>query len=189
MASSRRYFKFNLLPGRPKEYVKLEEQRDNTTLYGFLMVAFASLIYLVVILVQLLLVQPQLDTATQNLAARQLVKQSYADVQALNGELFIKTKTLKPVLQQNLDTAEIFRVTEAIKGGRSDLIIEDYNREKTGTFVFTVVSPNISDVPSILATTQKITGISDVFIRNISVDSGNQLAHTTLALNITGSKV
>ncbi|MCA9379151.1 hypothetical protein KC640_01870 [Candidatus Dojkabacteria bacterium] len=184
MASDRSIFKFNLLPGKSADDVKMEVKRDNSTFYAVLLVVSASVMYLAIVLIQALLLTPRLRSLTTQLAERQQVEASYGEVQSAYGELFIKTKTLKPVLAKNIDTSEIFRVADGIKGGRADIVIESYSRERTGEFVFLILSPEFVDASELIKNASELTGVSDVEVRTVAVNENTGLVRTTLALNI-----
>lgn len=184
MASDRSIFKFNLLQGKSEEDIKIAVKRDSSTFYAVLLVAFASVMYLAVVLFQALVISPRARSLTAQLAERQGVERSFQEVRSTYGELFIKTKTLKPVLAKNIDTTEIFRVADGIKGGRTDIVIESYSRERSGEFVFLILSPQFVDASQLIKNAESLTGVNNVLIRTVAVNEKTGLVRTTLALNI-----
>lgn len=189
MASDRTIFKFNILQTKSVQLKMIEYERDNSTLYALLLVLFASFVYLGIVVVQSWVVEPRRLSALDALGQRQSVAETFAEIRSLNGELFIKTRTLRPVLDKNLDTKEIFRVAEAITAANNNLIIESYVREKEGNFVFTLVSASIVEVPKIVSTTQGIEGVENVFVRSINVSEDTRLTRTALALEINAISI
>lgn len=187
MSSDRSIFKFNILPAKTAQEVAIEAERDNSTMYALLLMLVASLIYLGIIITQTVLIDTRRADAMDVLEQRQRTQAGYDSIRSLYGELFIKTRTLRPVLDKNIDTKEIFRVADEIKAARPSINIESYNREKTGEFVFIVLSPEVTDLPEILRKTEEITGVSDVFLRGAAINSDNGLTRSTIVLNIDAS--
>ncbi len=177
-------FRFNLLPPKPKEEVALEVEREDSITYAFVLIFIAAIIYLGLVLVGTLLTGPRLQAAQSAIDSRTAQVKSYAPIQALHGELYVKTQTLKPVLDLDIDSSEIFRVADALVAGSTALQVSNYGREKTGVFVFQVVSPTFADVVALADKASKIDGVSDVFIRGIVLNSSRTSVTTTIALNI-----
>ncbi len=182
--SARPYFRFNLLPPLSAGDAVLQEEKDSSTVSAFLLVLFASIIYLAITLGQAILITPRQQEMEQLLVQSERAVESYQEVRQLNGELFIKTKTLQPVLEKNIDTAEIFRVAEEIKQSGNGLLIETYSRERNGLFVFSVIAPAVSEIPQLLMSTIEIAGVDDVLVRSIVMDRRTGLVRVVLALNI-----
>ncbi len=183
MADKYNPFTFNLMPPVPKEEIELIEERDDSVLYSFLLIFFVAIVYLAVVLVQGLLISPRVINAQQAIIDREELIDSYQFAQTLNGELFAKTKSLKPVLDLQIDSSEIFRVGAALEV-IPDFAIESYGREKTGSFVFKMVSPDFAEVESLLMEASEIEGISNIFVRSSVLDESNSVVRTTLVLDI-----
>lgn len=187
MSSDRTLFQFNILPAKTAREVAIEAERDNSTMYALLLMLFASFIYLIIIIAQAIFIDTRRAEALATLEQRQQIQASFNQVRSLHGELFIKTRTLRPVLDKNIDTKEIFRVADEIKTSRPSLNIESYSRERTGEFVFIILSPSTTDVPEIIRVTENISGVSDVFLRSAVVNTANGLTRSTIVLNIEAS--
>ncbi|MBL8014844.1 MAG: hypothetical protein JNK26_01490 [Candidatus Doudnabacteria bacterium] len=187
MASDRSIFKFNILQTKSVRQRQIEYERDNSTLYALLLVLFASFVYLAIVITQGTIIEPRRLEALELLGQREDIAQTYADIRSLNGELFIKTRTLRPVLDKNIDAKEIFRVADAIIATKPGLIIESYVREQEGDFVFVVVSSTVTDVPEIIRDTIEIDGVSDVMVRNVFISEETNLVRTTIALTISAT--
>lgn len=184
MASDRTLFKFNLLPAKSTEEVAMELDRDNSLLYALVLLVFASFVYLVTIMLQGFVINPRRAEAQQELTNREVVRNSYYGIRATYGELYIKSRTLKPLLEKNIDTKEIFRVADDIQGALPNLVIESYSRERSGTFVFTVISISLDDVEGLLRKAQDISGVSNVLMRSSVMAEDKSLVRTTIALDI-----
>lgn len=180
-------FKFNLLV-QPKEELEAIEERDDSMLYAILLVFFASIVYLGLILLQNFLINPRVASLTTAIDQQKQAIASYASVQSAHGELFIKSKSLTSVLNRNIDPAEIFRVTGEMVKSNPSLAIESYSREKSGAFVFGVVSRSFSEVVDLIKNTEAITGVSDVFVRSSILSADTKTVKTIIALNIDAIK-
>jgi len=184
MATRDAAFKFNLLPPKSKEVVELELEREDSITYALVLIFIAALIYFGLVLLNSLLIDPRLQTAQTGLDERVTQRASFASTLALHGELYVKTQTLRPVLELDLNPAEIFRVADALVAGDPNLQIESYSREKGGTFVFQILAPTYADVVEIAQTASQIPGVSGVFVRGAVLNSSRTNVRTTIALNI-----
>jgi hypothetical protein len=109
-------------------------------------------------------------------------------VKAAHGELFIKSKSLTPVLSKNIDPSEIFRVTQEMINSNPSLALESYAREKSGAFVFGVISRSFTEVADLVKNAKAISGVSDVFVRSASLTSDGRLVKCVIALKIDAIK-
>jgi hypothetical protein len=184
MATRDGAFKFNLLPPKPKEVVELELEREDSITYALVLIFIATIIYFGLVILSSLLIEPRLRAAQTGLDERVTQRSSFANVLGLHGELYIKTQTLKPVLQLDLNPTEIFRVSDALVAADPTLQIESYSREKGGIFVFQILAPAFMDVTKIAQAASEIEGVSDVFIRGAVLNSTRTNVRTTIALNI-----
>jgi hypothetical protein len=162
---ARTQFQFSLLPPKSGAVVELETERDNSVAYGALLIFVSVLIYFLLTLVQAYVVAPRLAENESALATIQSQKSTFQSVQTLNGELFIKTKTLKPVLEKQVDSTEIFRVTTAITAANPNLVVTSYNRETSGEFVFQIAAASFNEVGELLEIAKGIEGVSSASIK------------------------
>ena len=177
-------FRFNLLPPKPKEEVELEVEREDSITYAFILIFVASIIYLGLVVLGSFVTEPRLKTALAAIDTRNQQISTYATAQSLHGELYVKTQTLKPLLDLDLIPSEIFRVANELVANDPTLQIQSYSREKTGAFVFQIVAPKFSDVTKIANKAAVIDGVSSVFIRAAVLNSARTSVTTTIALNI-----
>ncbi len=180
-------FKFNLIT-KPKEELEMVADRDSSTMYAVLLVFFGSLVYLALILLQNFVISPREQSLTAAITNKEQTIASYNIVKSNHGELFIKSKSLTPVLSKNIDPSEIFRVTSEMVKSNPSLAIESYSREKSGAFVFSVISRSFTEVTDLLKNTQAISGVSNVFVRSATATSSATLVRTVIALNIDAIK-
>lgn len=146
MAKRRGLFNFNLLPPKSEQQIVIETERDDSAVYSMLLVFSAAMIYFILFMVNGFAIQPRLDQNNLAIAERETAISSYSRVKATNGELFIKGESLKLVLTKKVDAARIFSVGDAIVEGVAGSYVVEYGRERTGSFVYTILAPNFSDI-------------------------------------------
>lgn len=181
MARSR-LFRFNLLPPKSVSEIKQQVRRDDTALYSILLVFFAALIFGVLAGVNILIIQPRLDSSTLQMDSRLQRIETLKAIRALNGELVVKTQLLKSVLEQRIDPSEIFRVADALVQGQAYEVAE-YGRDKDGKFVFTLILSNFNQVPGLIKQAKEIKDTSNVFVTQSQLNENDQV-RVTLSLNI-----
>lgn len=166
------YFKFNLIPPLSKEELKVLENRDNTLLYSFVLIFSGVLIFFAANLIESFIVQPQLNAANSDLNAANTEISSFNRIKAINGELFLKTKSLEPILLSDIRISDLLRaVDDLLPDNKYDIL--SYERENLNTFVINVVSDNFSDAVDLLDLMESNLEFENVKLRNL-VRSGNR---------------
>ncbi len=187
MAQNERFsgpFKFNLLPPKSDKEIEIEIERDDSVLYSMVLVFVAGLAFFLLTMANILLITPRVQEFESAVSSREAQVEQFSSIKSLHGELFIKTETLKPVLEKKIDTNEIFRVAEAITAIRSDVSVEGYGRERTGLFLFEVRSTGLLPLPDLVEGIEQIEGVSQVFFRSTRVDDDPTQFTTVIALSI-----
>ena len=181
-------FKFNLLPKKSKEEIELIEERDNSLFYAVAIVLFATFIWLATTLFNTLIVQPRLNENQLALNSVQNQEQSYSIIKAKQGELVYKAARLKPLLERKIDTDSIFDVSAQLTEGIESAAIAGYGRERSGKFVFRVVTRRYEDVTSMMRNAEASLqeSVTDLELRESTYDRDNDIVLTTIALNING---
>lgn len=185
MGNQDKLFKFNLLPPKSAQEVALEEEGADSSVYAFVLVFVASLIYLILVVVQAFLIDPRITTANQALNRARTELNSYSSVRLAHGELHIKSKALAEVLALSVAPDDIFKIADQIAGNSSDVTIEAYGREQaSGLFLFQLAVSDITKLPTVIQKTKQIDGVSDVLVRTASVSSQDQKVRVNLTLSI-----
>lgn len=183
MSTQDKLFKFNLLPPKSAQEVALEEEGGDSSVYAFVLVFVASLIYLILVLVQAFLIDPRTTAANQALNRARTELNSYSNVRLAHGELHIKSKALAEVLALSVAPDDIFKIADQIAS--SDVTIEAYGREQTsGLFQFQLVVNDITKLPTVIQKTKQIAGVSDVLVRTASVSPQDLKVRVNLTLSI-----
>lgn len=188
-AKNSKIFKFNLIPPKSKEEIKELVERDNTVLYSFLLIFFAAFVFFVLNLLDIILVQPSLQTTKTNIAGLNNQISSYSAIKATNGELFIKSQALDPLLEKDIKLTDLIAIADNIDSTFAGSVnVVNYKREVNGEFFLTL---NISDftkvaeIFNLLSNTQNVKGI---FIRRVGVDAADS-AIMSLAISFQINKL
>lgn len=161
-------FKFNLISKRSKEEITILQERDNTTIYSFILIFAGVLIYFVLTLFQFSFVDSKLQSIEDDISATKNEITNYNEVQSLNGELFLKSNLLTPVLEKDIKVNDFLEVTAEIIGS-SEII--SYSRESNGEFVVNTAIDNYEQALEIIGNAKVTEGITDIKVRDISFDS------------------
>lgn len=167
----RRYFKFDLLPRKSEDEIQDLEVRDNTLLYSFLLIFFSAVIFFILTLVKVALIDPALAVSKNNVANADKQIQNFAPVQKVNGELYVKSTSLEPLLGQDVKTTKFLDFAEKFKTafvGRVD--IRTYLRESDGLFSMDLGTISTDEVQLIVEYLEEQEGVEDIFIKNIEWD-------------------
>lgn len=177
-------FKFNLLPPKSEQEVVLELERDDSLLYSMVLVFVAGLTFFGLTMVNLVLINPRVNQFEQAIASRDSQISTFASVRSRNGELYVKTRTLEPVLERRINTTEIFRVADAIAASSAGVAIEAYGRERSGEFIFDISTASFAEMSSLVDSIKSISGVSQVFVRTTtSTLEGRYLSSVSLFID------
>jgi hypothetical protein len=179
MARRAQIFKFNLLPAKSEAEIVIEAERDDSLIYAVLLVFFSLFAFVALSLANSFLILPRVGSMEEQLKNIQTEINTYQGVRAANGELFVKTETLAHILKRDLAAEEIFRVAREISSVDSNIGVIKYSREQSGVFVFDFLASDLSIVTKILSKAREVNGVSDVFIRDITVVGGNRVLIST----------
>jgi hypothetical protein len=179
-------FKFNLLPRKSEVEIKLIEERDNSIFYATAIVLFASVVWVVSSLVLNEVVRPRI-VATQT-ALKTINDQiaSFTPIRAKHGEIVLKARQLKPLLDKQINTELIFSVAESLSSNAGNTGIVSYQREGTGRIVFKIITADYDAIAQILANARTLSTISNLELRSSIRSSDTNLVTNTIALSING---
>jgi hypothetical protein len=158
-------FKFNLIPPKSEEEIKVLEERDNSIFYSFLLIFFITLIYFLMVWVDVYIVVPRINKLEKTIAKQNEQIKTYDVVRELKGELFVKTQILEPLLELDIETIKLLQNSDLIVNDVNNAKIITYVREPDGTFVITVLVDSYKDVIAILDNAKNIEEIENVFLR------------------------
>lgn len=176
-------FKFNLVPPKSKEEIVQIEERDNSIFYSLILIFFAVFIFFVLSIVQSVFVKPRITKLRNDLAKQDTQIASFDSVRATNGELFVKAQALGPILETDFEAINFLNTTAQIVSTDPTSKIITYGRENDGQFALTLVTSNYDTAARIIEEGNKVEGITDLFLRQVSID--NNQARLTIAFNIT----
>ncbi len=180
-------FKFNLLPGRSKEEVQKEEVRDVNSIYIALFPLIATFLWIVAVVVNATLIQGYIDGWNTTIDAQNKQITGFASEQKQNGELFEKTKTLKPVITKHIVPDEFFKLVETrILSTSPDTIIKTYGRQETGEFSVIADAKNYQEVAKIVYDFTSDENFSDVKFQNVALDQASGLVTFNLKFIFIG---
>ena len=182
---TKKLFKFNLVPPKSKEEVQVLEDRDNSILYSSILIFAAMFIFFVLTMVQTVLVDPRLAASQLAITNKDKEITAYDTIKKVNGELFIKSKSLEPILEKDIKITQLLDISQQIKANVVSSEIISYSREPSGQFVITFSVGSMDQASLLIKNAKSITSLKDVFLRNVAKDSVNaNKARATIAFNI-----
>lgn len=177
-------FNFNLLSPKTVQQIIIENERDDSALYSMLLVFSAAMIYFVLFMINGFVIESRLNQNNLAIGERETVITSFSRVKANNGELFIKSESLKLVLTKKIDPTKIFDVGDQIVAGVSGSSVVEYGRERTGSFLYTILTPNFTDAELFGANILESPEITDYYIRDSQLLEDVNLVKITIRISI-----
>lgn len=179
-----RLFKFNLIPPKTKDEINVLVDRDNTILYAFLLIFFGMLAYAILTLFQAIIVNPKVITTTSNIDTQSTQIGSFNPIKRLNGELFIKSKALEPILLKDIKISQLLSLTSVIIQQVPSSSVVAYARENTGEFVLTFNINSFEQSQSLLQSIKAQTQVNNVFLRSILKDQNLGTYQAIISFNL-----
>ncbi len=184
-----RLFKFNLIPPKSKEEIEQLEERDNTVLYSFLLIFFGAFVFFVLNLLNIVLVQPSLQTTKNNIANINAQISSYNTVKTKNGELYIKSKALDPLLEKDIKLTDLIAIADNIDTTFGENVnVVSYKREITGEFFLTLNIADFTKVSEVVSLLSSTDNVEHIFVRRVGLESINS-SKTTMAVSFEINKL
>jgi len=178
-------FKFNLIPPKTKEEINVLVERDNSTLYAFLLVFFGMLVLSLLTLFQAIIVTPRVVTTNAGLSNQDNQLTSYNSIKKLNGELFVKSKALQPILDKDIKITQLLNISNVIIQQIPSAHIISYARENTGEFVLTFVLNSFEQSQTLFQSVKSQTQVNNVFLRSVVKDPNLGTFQAIISFNLT----
>src|SRR5690606_28329185 len=170
---NKRYFKSDLLPPKSKEEVELLVEIDNTLIYSFLLIFFGMFVYFILTMIQVILVDPAIATVEANLKTVDDQINSFNGIRETFGELYIKARSLEPILDRDVKVTKVLELEEKIRIEFPNLIdVVDYARRSDGAFTISFLINSASRVDDIMAYLEEQPDVSDIFLDKITWAEG-----------------
>jgi len=176
---------FNLLPPKSKAEIASIEERLNSVLYATFLIFFAVIIFAVFSIGKVLLVDTRkayLEDAITKIDARIF---SYNGIKQINGEVFVKSSALGPIVEQDIKLTKLIDVANKLVEGSTGTIITKYSRQLDGVFELTLIMNDYSDINKISQNASTIETLEDFIIRNMSKQSKLATVNCTISFKLT----
>ena len=184
MANKVEFFEFNLLQDKSRKELQQEEKRDESIFYTVVLLFSGVIIFLLLHLLDLLLVESRIVEANNTIADFEQAIEAKDDVRAKNGELFVKSERLAPVLEEDIKLIDFLQIADNIVGG--DIEIISYVRDQNGSFNIDFYVSNHSEALDVLSQAQNQNNVEQPFIRSLTVDEDRiEDLKVSLEFNIT----
>jgi len=183
--SNNSFTKFNLIPTKTKDELVSLEERDNSVLYAAILIFFAVLIFAVFTVGKTLLVDTRKTFLESSLAKLDTQIDSYTSIKKLNGELYIKSNALSPIVEQDIKLTELIDVANKLVENSVNVLITSYSRELDGKFAVSIEMENYSDINTILANAEKIDILEEFFIETMNKPSEDAKVSCTVSFILT----
>ncbi len=166
-------FKFNLIPRKTEEMVLKEQQRDGYSVYYALLVLFGVLLWLGLMAVNTFVVDRSTDQWTQvTLDKQNRIDNEFYETRRIHGELVTKTESILPLLQNDIDPEEVFRVAEDVFPiTEGNVRIVGYGRNDDGSFTIRISAPDNSVVSQKARSLKNLGIVSELTIEEVAQTS------------------
>jgi len=146
----------------------------------------AMLIYLVLNILQVILVAPKQQIIATNQLNTDTAISNFDQIRQTNGELFIKSQTLEPILQKDIKLTQLLSIAQQLTNQIPGASITSYSRENDGTFVLSFNIASYDQSITLIQTLRAQPQVTNVFLRVMTTDSTNNINnyHATIAFNL-----
>lgn len=168
---------FNLLPKKSEDLIQKEKKRDSYSIYYTFLVFFGVVLWLGLVVFNSFVV----DRSTKqweevNREKLNKINNEYAQTRRIHGELVIKTRSIAPLLDKDIDPEAIFKVAEqAFSINEGDVAIVGYGRNKDGSFTISISATNPQVISEKARSLRNLNMVKDLSVDKVSQSPlGNQ---------------
>lgn len=167
---------FNLIPEKPKELIKKEEERDTSAVYTAILPLFAVVLWLVVVLFNGLVIN-RVKTNWQSAVNQKQsqIETTYKPVLVEHGELVIKTQALSEVIIKDIRPEKVFELTEILFPlPEPGVSIIGYGRDKDGSFNVNLTTDDYGLLAKIVRRFNNYDGITGTNLKSANLNTADQ---------------
>jgi hypothetical protein len=183
MSSAEKFNKFNLIPPKSKEEIDALEGRSNSILYSFSLVFFTMLAYFLLTIAQFVVIESRISSNKASIDQKKAEIETYNETKEQNGELFIKSKALEPILARDIKITQLLEISDKLREDLNVAEIINYKREFQGDFVLTLSLEEYTDINQIIENASEIDVVSNLYVRSMS--NANGLVTAVISFDIT----
>jgi len=180
--------KFNLIPPKTKEEIVTIEERDNSVLYAVILIFLAVTLFAFFSIGKALLVDTRKVFLESAIAQQDNSIAAYNSIKRVNGEIFIKSNALAPIVQQDIKLTSLIEVANELIVGAPNAIITSYARELDGKFLVTIEIDQYSDINIVSRNADQIETLSDFYIKEINQSSAVSKSVASISFVLTNIK-
>jgi len=162
-------FKFNLLPKKSQEMILKEKKRDGYSVYYSFLVLFGVVLWLGLVGFNHFVVDRSTAQWKQiNEDKQKALDTEFYETRRIHGELVTKTKSIAPLLQNDIDPEEVFRVAEDVFPiTEGNVKIVGYGRNDDGSFTISISAPDNTIVAQKARKLRNLSIVSDLNIEEV----------------------
>lgn len=162
-------------------------ERDNTVLYSILLIMVSVIIFFILNILQMLFIDPRISKLENSIEKQNQNIQTFNSIKQSNGELFVKSEVLTPVLLKDIGINKFLDVANSLTQD-SNAIPINYARESSGLFVISFFSDSYTQAGELITRAKSHEALTDVFVRQLIFDETELKIRTTIAFNIVGDE-
>jgi hypothetical protein len=187
----KKFFKFDLLPIKSQEEIVVLVDRDQTLTYSFLLIFFAVFLFSVLTLLKSFLVDPNLERVENNIKLLDAQIESFNDVRRLNGELFIKSRALEPILDRDVEVTRVLELESQIVNEFPNLIeVNSYGRSGDGAFAMGFNINTVEQVSQVIEFLRNQSDVISIFLNSVSWREGqNKQALVNITFTLSNTNI
>lgn len=168
---------FNLLPKKSEELRLKEQRRDSYSVYYTFLVFFGVVLWLGLVIFNTFVVDRSTnDWKEINKEKTNKINNEYAQTRRIHGELVVKTKSVAPLLKNDIDPETVFLVAEqAFSINEGDVSIVGYGRNEDGSFTISIAATNHIVVAEKARSLRNLNMVKDLSVDKVTqAPLGNQ---------------
>lgn len=169
---------FNLLPKKSNALIQREKKRDSYSIYYTFLVFFGVVLWFGLVVFNSFVVDRSTKEWNDVVKEKQnQINNEYANTRRVHGELVLKTSSIAPLLEKDIDPETIFKVAEqAFSIDEGDVTIVGYGRNKDGSFTISISASNSTTIAEKARSLKNLNIVKDLSIDKVSqAPFGNQM--------------
>lgn len=175
-------FEFNLLPKQTKEELMRLQDRDDSTIYGLILVFSSVLIYFILTLIKFLAVDSVLVSVEAEITKTENDIASFNDVRALHGEIYQKATLLYEPFKNDIRLSRLLEIASIITQEKGNVVA--YGKVPRGGYSIVVETDNVEDALEIFSKSKEVPEVENPYILFLADDYRTDSVGVTINFNI-----
>ncbi len=180
----RNFYSFNLLTPPTEEEKVIAFEKDNTVFYSVVLIFIAFIIFIMFSIIHLIVVLPKKNETISRISKLDEQIRTFDEIKAQNGELYIKSQILEPILREDIKIAELLDIASRLVENINTVEIKSYSRKSDGDFIVLLDMQSFLEINKVIENSKLIKEVQNVFVTRLTKNYSTNIVEGALTFSV-----